>query len=232
VPLRLLLLLSSLVVAACGVSLIEAGTHDRSPQSQVLPAAEFSVDPRARPPIPTDPAKPLPGNARAAGGTTVPRPCNPRLSPAHVVIARLCISALFVPTSTTASGLVIPADVHRVGIWDGGEPLAAGRVAGRGGTTLVAGHVDYYNQGNGAFHDLYLVQPGELITTVDASGATGRWRAISLGIYNKSALPDSVWAAKAGPRRLVLVTCGGPLLHVPGQGGAYEDNVIVTAVPA
>lgn len=44
----------------------------------------------------------------------------------------------------------------------------------------------------------------------------------------KTALPSWVWAGPAGDRRLVLVTCGGPL--IPGTD-RHRDNVIVSAVP-
>jgi hypothetical protein len=39
-------------------------------------------------------------------------------------------------------------------------------------------------------------------------------------------------AGPTGLRKLVIVTCGGPVQYVPGYGYSYLDNVIATAVPA
>ena len=47
---------------------------------------------------------------------------------------------------------------------------------------------------------------------------------------SKSALPLDIFDT-AGPRQLVLVTCGGPLLRT-GGGATYADNVLVYATPA
>jgi hypothetical protein len=41
-----------------------------------------------------------------------------------------------------------------------------------------------------------------------------------------------VFAGPAGARRLVIVTCGGPVEYSRGTGYSYEDNVIAVAVPA
>jgi hypothetical protein len=43
-----------------------------------------------------------------------------------------------------------------------------------------------------------------------------------------AALPASIYS-RTGPRRLVLVTCGGPFNQNIGH---YRDNIVVTAVPA
>jgi hypothetical protein len=45
--------------------------------------------------------------------------------------------------------------------------------------------------------------------------------------YPKSALPTSVYS-HAGPARLVLITCGGPVDAVSGH---YRENIVVTAEP-
>ncbi|WP_051450157.1 class F sortase [Actinospica robiniae] len=99
------------------------------------------------------------------------------------------------------------------------------------GTTLLAGHVDYTGQGTGTLYDLYRVQPGTLVYASDASGHVPRWRVTGLTVVSKTELPSWVFAGTAGPRKLVIVTCGGPVDYVPGYGNTYRDNVIATAVP-
>ncbi|WP_156112042.1 class F sortase [Prescottella defluvii] len=59
------------------------------------------------------------------------------------------------------------------------------------------------------------------------------YRASSLRLYEKTALPDDLFDT-AGEPLLALVTCGGttvPDPHLP-SGFTYEDNVVVTAQPA
>jgi hypothetical protein len=42
-------------------------------------------------------------------------------------------------------------------------------------------------------------------------------------------LPAGIWSA-TGPRRLLLVTCGGPIGH-SRAGNAYRENILVYATP-
>jgi hypothetical protein len=215
--------------------LITLGLRTAEPRAAVLPQAPFSVDPSRLPPVPTATATPVPRNTGAPGGNTVPKPCYTTPQSGHVVIPRICIDAQIVMTTIANGSLVIPEDVHHVGYWTGSQPIVTpdgkgGYTPGDTGTTLIAGHIDSIDQGNGALHDLYLVQPGESIYTTDDAGHTVRWRAVSMQVIEKVALPHSVFNGVTGPRRLVLVTCGGPLIHHP-YGGSYRDNVIVTAIP-
>jgi len=156
------------------------------------------------------------------------------VQPAHVVIGSLCVNGPIVTTAVTPEGaLIIPADVHQIGMWDKGaaitgpdqQPLTQG-------TTLLAGHVNAADQGSGAFYDLYKVQPGAVVYVADPAGGVTRWRVVGLDVVVKAALPKSVFAGPTGPRKLVLVTCGGPIMNIPGVGNTYRDNVIVSATPA
>jgi hypothetical protein len=125
--------------------------------------------------------------------------------------------------------MIIPTDVQQVGRWEGGANLGDPK-----GTVLIAGHVNYAGQGPGALYNIYRIQPGAVIVTNDHSGVRHSWRVVSLESVNKQALPAGIFT-RAGARRLVVVTCGGELLHVDGPNGGYntyENNVIVQAVPA
>lgn len=212
------------------------------PKPAVLPDAPFSVvgsdgtGGPLLPPIPTGAPAPLPMNSNAAGGASAPKPCSAPDHNLHLRIPRLCIDAPIVATRATDKSIDIPTDVHTVGHWDGGQPISRpDGSAGNSGSTLLVGHVDDADQGNGALHDLYLTKPGEAAYLTDSTGHTVRWRAIAMQVVRKAALPPALFAGASGPRRLYLVTCGGALLHVSdGHGGTigtYEDNVIVTLVP-
>lgn len=121
-------------------------------------------------------------------------------------------------------GLQLPDDPSRMTVWSGGAAPAA-----TSGTTLVSGHVSYRGTA-GTLRGLAYIEPGARIHIKDDAGEVAEWvnAAADVVEVNKTALPEWVWAGPAGPRRLVLVTCGGPL--IPGTQ-RHRDNVIATAVP-
>jgi hypothetical protein len=184
-----------------------------------------------------DPAKlPLDLPAASAGQPVPPDgpgSCTPTLAPNSLIVPSVCIDGSIVGTTRQATGaLLIPGDVHDVGLWNDGEPLLAPTGAVYpAGTTLLAGHVNYVGQGDGALFNLYRVQPGALVYATDASGRATLWRVVSAVSLLKADLPASVFAGTQGARRLVIVTCGGSLSYIPGTGWTYDDNVVVTAVP-
>ena len=68
---------------------------------------------------------------------------------------------------------------------------------------------------------------GDVVKVTSDDGRTRSYRVTSLRTVRKDALPASIFSRK-GPKRLVLVTCGGPFMQASGH---YRDNVIVTARP-
>lgn len=190
------------------------------PHAQPLPKKLFSVAPAAARLLPRPPAlaSPQPGSIQAA--------CTPLPGgQPQVAIRSLCIYAPLVPATVTGGALQIPADVHLAALDTGSAALTARR-----GTTIIAGHVDNMSQGDGAFYFLYQVKPGAVITVTSPGRDVTTWRVYETAIALKTALPPAIWS-RTGPRRLVLVTCGGPVLHTPA-GNTYQDNILLYATPA
>jgi hypothetical protein len=131
--------------------------------------------------------------------------------------------------SVKTGQMEIPPDVKRVGWWQDGAAPAQGS-----GTTLVFGHINYANQGPGAFSALAMAGDGkgsvngDLVDVRTADGRTYTYRIVSVTRMLKANLPTSIFT-KTGPRKLVMVTCGGAL---DPHTHHYVDNVVVTAVPA
>lgn len=216
------------LLATTGVLLIRHGTEHTAATPAPLPSATFSVDPGQLSTIPPVTRRLNPGSTAGGGsGGAGAVPCPESAQAAHVIVTALCIDAPIVPEAIRGNELLIPDDVHQVGLWAQGAGLSATT-----GTTLLAGHVNFVGQGDGAFADLYKAEPGMAIALVDAAGRPTRWRTVSMTVVTKSTLPPAVFAGTGGARRLILVTCGGPVDFVPGYGYSYRDNVIVTAVPA
>ena len=146
-------------------------------------------------------------------------------APVRIRIASLAIDAPVSPAAIDLAhnALGIPADIHRVGWWrDGASP------ASHSGSILVAGHLDSARGGRGAFFRLTNATAGAVIEVTTKGGRTFTYRVTSVRSYRKSALPTSVYS-RAGPARLVLVTCGGPFDAATGH---YRDNIVVSALPA
>lgn len=221
----------ALAVIAClagGTALIVSGARSDPPGAAPLPVRGFTAGPGVIGRLP-----PL----KQGRSTTTGRPggpCPGLVTRSRLVIRSLCIDSAVVPVYRQPGGaLVIPPNVREVGMWTGGAPLSGpGGKPVKQGTTLLAGHVDYAGQGNGALYRLYQVQPGATVYTSGSSGHLTRWQVTSLTVVAKSELPSWVFAGPAGPRKLVIVTCGGPVDYIQGYGYSYRDNVIATAVPA
>jgi hypothetical protein len=81
----------------------------------------------------------------------------------------------------------------------------------------VAHHLD----GRGEF-----LSAGPEVT--DAAGHAYLWAVTAMSVRDKNDFPV---LSMGGPHRLVLVTCGGPVNRINGAWH-FQDNVIVTAVPA
>jgi sortase (surface protein transpeptidase) len=119
-------------------------------------------------------------------------------------------------------GMEIPDDVSRVG-W-----YALGVAPGQPGSAVLAGHVDSRTQGPGVLFRLRELDVDDEIV-IEAAGEEQRWRVVARTSYPKQALPLEDIFAWDGPARLAVITCGG---EFDADLGAYEENIVVHAVPA
>ena len=152
------------------------------------------------------------------------------------IIPALHVRAPLVPTGATGApgtaSLAIPADIHKVGWWDGtvydGDRTVQedAPAPGQPGVALIAGHVDSAAACPGALFYLRDLKVGDLIEISDSDGHLSTW---AVDAEPQTALktqpPPSLWVT-TGPPRLALVTCGGPFDSTTGH---YVDNVIVWA---
>ena len=175
------------------------------------------------------PAEAYPLSARAIqalGPATLPHPGRAgstalRLAANEVVIPSLGVTAPLLAEPLVRGFLTIPSDVHQVGWYSGG-----GKIGAETGTLLLAGHVNYIGQGWGAFGHLADLQRGATVFTTDGAGAVQAWRVTAVTAMLQADLPQGIFDA-SGPRRLVLVTCGGTL----EPDHLYNDNIVVYATP-
>jgi sortase (surface protein transpeptidase) len=120
--------------------------------------------------------------------------------------------------------LRIPAEVRDVG-WDDQTPSP-----GRPGVTLLAGHVNWVGQGEGALGLIGQLVPGDRVL-LDWEGRSSTWVVRNRPTLSPNTVVHPALFSDRGLPRLALVTCGGPFRET-AAGGSYADNVIVVAVPA
>jgi sortase (surface protein transpeptidase) len=161
---------------------------------------------------------------RPAKNTVVPvTPVVEYQAPDLLSIPELGVTSTIVVSPLEGDRLVIPSSEY-VGEYTESTPLI-----GTEGTTLLVGHVNFADGSPGALAPISSAKEGQLVKASDGTGKVHIYKVVDVSTYVKRALPEEVFAT-TGPRRLVLVTCGGPLVEVDGAL-AYSSNVVVTAVP-
>ncbi len=144
--------------------------------------------------------------------------------PTRLSIPRLGVYAPVVATGVEPDGsMTIPRDVDEVGWYRFGPAPGA-----EAGSAVLAGHVDGRGQGPGALYRTREVVVGDEITVTTAGGDRSVYRVVARQQIDKGRLPVETLFERAGPPRLVLITCGGPFLR---EAARYRDNVVVVAVP-
>lgn len=142
---------------------------------------------------------------------------------ATITIPALDISAPVIPEGPANGTLTIPPDVHEVG-WDHQT-----RSPGWPGVTLLAGHVNWVGQGEGALGQIGQLVPGDQVI-LNWGGTQSIWVVSSPPRLTPNTIVHRSLFSTTGPARLALVTCGGPFSET-SHGGSYADNVIVIATP-
>ncbi|MEO6703389.1 MAG: class F sortase [Jatrophihabitantaceae bacterium] len=150
------------------------------------------------------------------------RPAGPPPVGSRLRITQFGIAAPIVPVTAPGGVLQVPADPGTIGWWAGGAVPGA-----RQGSAVLAGHVNYAGT-SGALAVLARIRPGAQITLAEPGVAPMRYSIRAVRSYPKaSGIPASVFS-RAGPARLILITCGGPFDPVSGN---YLDNLVGYAYP-
>jgi sortase (surface protein transpeptidase) len=229
-----------IALAVIGAIAIVVGVaHTSTPQAEPLPApaaltttASQSSEPPGRPDVSTSaPAStvvtttsaPIATSA-AARATQNPAPQS-GLGASSIRIPVLGVTARIGAATVTNGVLEPPKAPDVVGAWAGSAALDAAD-----GEVTLAGHVNWTGMAPFAFGRLADLHAGDLVYTTDAQGAQTSWRVNAVVARPKSnAIDASAFLGQSGPRKLVLITCGGSF---NSSEESYNDNVYVTADPA
>jgi len=115
---------------------------------------------------------------------------------------------------------------------------AEGTVPGEPGPAVIAGHVDSVH-GRAVFYQLRRLRPGDAVEVQLScrgehcpAGQPQTWvafRVTAVRQYAKSAFPTAAVYGPTPDPQLRLITCGG---EFDRSSRSYQDNVVVSAVPA
>ncbi|MCM4179315.1 hypothetical protein HMPREF2768_00025 [Propionibacterium sp. HMSC068C01] len=165
--------------------------------------------------------------APQTGHNPHPSPIGPVASPTpHQAGARVIVPAVGIDAPITGrlsqrtDGSWYPP-AHGVARASQSAPLSA-----PSGTTMLAGHVWVVGD-PGVFFRLREVHLGNEVAVTD-QGRVQRYRVTDITVTPKMKLPQWAWGTLSGPRRVILITCGG---HETVRDGhrMWDSNVIVTA---
>ena len=213
-PAALVLTLSiiTLIVAALGFAVAGSPLVDPSIES-VGDRSVATAGPSATP-IPDYTKEPRP----------VPVPIE-TADPVRIKIPALDVTANVIPVGVDkANAMEIPEDIMEVGWYRFGP--APGSSAG---SAVLVAHRDGRIQGRGVFYSLGALNVDDPIIVTDDAGKRTEYRVVARESIPKKKLPiKEVFSAEGAPR-LTLITCGG---YYDRDNGGYQDNVVVTAVPA
>lgn len=215
--------LALLLVTASGC------TGQAEPPSTETQAAVPSapVTPRPSPPSPS----PAPDSVPLLVDAEVPvRPAADAVAaelprPVQVVVDALDVDMEIEALGVAADGTMeLPETGLRAGWYRYGSAPSS-----PGGVTLLAAHADTRSTGLGPFARLVDAEIGSAVAVTDESGEVFTYTVTETAQVAKSEIGLDDLFSREGPRRLVLVTCGGVFDRSTGH---YVDNVVVTAVPA
>ncbi len=145
--------------------------------------------------------------------------------PVRIRIPALDVSANVIPVGVDEeNAMVIPEDIMEVGWYEFGPAPGSSS-----GSAVLVAHRDGRVQGRGVFYSLGTLDVDDPIIVTDDAGKRMEYRVVARESIPKKKLPIEEVFSKEGAPRLTLITCGG---YYDRDNGGYQDNVVVTAVPA
>jgi hypothetical protein len=184
-----------------------------SPISSQAPEAAHAAGPARRADVPRERAVPTRDDGRS-----------PR-RPVRVALGSVGIDAAVRPVGVATNGqMQLPPDPRVLG-WYRFGPVPG---ADDAGSAVIAGHLDSQRFGVGPLVRLRDVAPGDTVEVEMSDGSWTTYVVEGLTRFDQQALPDELFS-RSGAERLRIITCGG---DYDVDAGQYEQNLVVTAVPA
>lgn len=143
--------------------------------------------------------------------------------PSRLTFEAAGVAASVMPVGMVGHSMAMPGSTHRLG--------RLTRTAAPGdkiGTAVIAGHISDDHNVPGAMWGLKRASRGDVFSYTQPSGATQRYRVVSVRSYVRGRLPQRMFNTGGRPR-VALVTCSG--IKVTGRHFHYTRNLVVMGVP-
>ena len=191
-------------------------------ESQLGPRTSPVVTPALDPARADAAARPAGGGRSSAVPTSSDGPATGR--PVRVAVGSVGIDAAVRPVGVAAGGqMQLPPDPRVLGWYRFGPVPGADA-----GSVVIAGHLDSRRYGLGPLVRLRDIEPGNTVTVAMSGRRPATYVVEALARFDQQSLPDELFS-RSGPERLHIITCGG---DYDDDAGQYEQNLVVTAVPA
>lgn len=168
-----------------------------------------------------------PSAKASASGVVIPEEAlksktMPKSQPLRIRIPAIGVDTNIVSVGLDQHGAISMPDSVNVAAWYNGSPTP-----GQLGPAIIAGHVDNYYQGDGAFFRLRETQVGEMIYIDRADGTTAIFKVADIKQVPQANFPTQEVFGNINYAGLRVITCGGAFNH---QTYEYEDNIVVFAI--
>jgi sortase (surface protein transpeptidase) len=100
---------------------------------------------------------------------------------------------------------------------------------GQYGASVIVGHVDSYENNNGAsvFYNLARLRPGDSVVVDRADSTSAVFKVYATRQYNRKRIPlDQVYRANSNTAELRLITCAGRFDKASDE---YDSNTVIFA---
>lgn len=220
---------AAVLMAAVGLVVSLTGAWSQLTPDPVVRESQLGPRMSAKPTPPPEPARADPAVRPVGGGRSSAVPTSrdgpDPVRPVRIGLGSVGIDAAVRPVGVAASGqMQLPPDPRVVG-WYRFGPVPG---AADAGSAVIAGHLDSLRYGLGPLVRLRDVEPGDTVTVTMSDRSRARYIVEALTRFDQQALPDELFR-RGGAERLRIVTCGG---DYDDDAGEYEQNLVVTAVPA
>lgn len=218
-PAAVLAAIVAAAATAIGVwLLLPDSLEPASPTASMTPMAEPTP---TTAPSASAPSSPVP--AVGARDASIGAAATAVDAPTRVQVPSVGIDLEVIPVGVREDGQMdVPELVREVGWYRFGPAPGADR-----GSAVLSAHVDS-DRGAAPMAELLNARAGEPVEVATASGADLRFRIVAVERFSKDELPLDAIFARDGDPLVRLITCGG---EWDAAAGAYEDNIVVTAVP-
>lgn len=222
---RLVLLLAavvSVIALVVGISLLlQRPVLPLAPTGGETTAPTSTTEPEASAPSP-EPVAAVPsevGRRDASIGSGASTSVD---APTEVRVPSVGLELTVVPVGVREDGQMdVPEFVGELGWYRFGPAPGADA-----GSAVLAAHVDS-ELGRAPMAEVLYAESGDAVEVTTASGSALGYRIISIEQISKDEMPLDAMFARDGEHVLRLITCGG---EWDAAAGAYEDNIVVTAV--